>query len=167
MLSKKILIVILTSAFLLLFLFLAIANYPFYGQQRIDMKLGQTTPLISQLGPEVRVVSEDDFQRILESPVYFDIRTMPWFNRAQIYVTFKEDNAIFEGVGGQTAPGFNYFLAEPIVRRHLSGDWNKAVFDFNLNDVYQENNFRRFLLSTDNQEGGEVRIKDITVILFR
>lgn len=162
----KIFIICLAITF---FAFIAILNFPFYGQSKISMTLGENTPKISKLGPPPRVIIEGGYQRVLESPVYFDVRTFPWFKKAQVYITYQEHGQTLEGLGGQTSFGFNYHVQEPIVVRDLQDGWKKAVFEFDLNQVFYNEGLRRFLISTksnDQSEKEELYIQDIKVILF-
>lgn len=152
------------------FFWLVIKNFPFYDQFKIEMKLGQDTSLVSSLGPPPRVKIETDYQKILESPVYFDVRTLPWYKTAQIYLIYQEAGQSLSGLGGQTAPGFNYNVQKPIIVHNLADGWEKAVFEVNLNEVYQEKNFRRFLISTTQEDlitKGELKLKELKILLFK
>ena len=155
---------------LLLLVWLGFKNFPFGGQFQIDMKLNHDTSLITKLGPPPRVEMALDIEKIYESPVYFDVRILPWYKKAQVHLGYQEDGQNLEGMGGQTAAGFNYHVINPTVKQNLEDDWQEAVFDFNLSTVYQENNFYRFLISTtpeDDDIRGEMRIRDLKIILFK
>lgn len=147
---------------------LVILNYPF-DTTFVTMTLGKDTSRISRLGPDVRVPLADGGQLIKESPVYFNLRVLPWYSRAQIIITFDERGSTISKMGGQTAPGFNYFTIEPTVVRSVN-EGTKAIFDFNLADVYQQKNMYRFLIDTEKvgeASEGEVVVKEIKVFLFK
>ncbi len=149
-------------------------NIPYYGNQIIKLDFTKDQPMVSRLGPEVRTKIVDGYLAVLESPVYFDLRSLPWFRTARIYFTFKNDGAQLEGVAPQVGPGWQYHLVEPLVTMDLEDDlpaneagWQKAVFDFKLDTVYQNKNVRRFLISTNHEDQGKLLVKDLTIILER
>lgn len=152
-----------------LVVWLVINNIPHYGIFSIEVTLGQSTSIISNLGPEVRTKVTDDYEAILESPIYFEVRAMPWYNKATVYVTYEpmgEHELV--GLGRHIGPGFNYKVHLPQIIRDLENNNLKAVFEFNLNEFYQEKNVYRFLIDTSRHsyvEGDELRIKELKVIL--
>ena len=164
---------LLSAAALALSGWLGLVNYPFYGQMFITMELGHDTPQISSLGPPSRVHLANGYQQVFEGPVYFNVRTLPWYHRAQIFITYTEQGQTLTGLGGQTAPGFNYQVIAPMVVRILGDGSKKAVFDVNLSWVYEQKNFRRFLLELEPTqldqvgERGELQISEIRVLLLR
>ena len=163
----KIINILLILVVASLIMWLINQNVTCYGQTTVDMVLGQDTKIISQLGPPPRVKLIDDYQVILESPVYFDLRSMPWFNQARLYLIYEEAGAELEGIAGQVGSGWSYHLQEPLLVMDLEDGIKKAVFDFDLTQVYQQKNIRRFLISTKHEEGGEFRVKSLKIILER
>ena len=167
---KKISIKII-SIFLILFaigfgLWLVNKSFPRYGSLIVEPVLGEDQPMISRLGPDVRVRLEDGYQAILENPVYFDLRVMPWFTNARIYFIFKEAGLKLEGIGGKVGPDWQYEMQEPILAQDLEDGWQEAVFDFDLTKLYDQKNIKRFLISIQGEEG-ELRIKPFKIILNR
>jgi len=153
-----------------LLLWLANINIPYGGELIVEMKLGEDQPMITQLGPAVRVKSGAEYQTILETPVYFDLRSMPWFTQAQIRLVYQEAGLELAGLGGQTGPGWGYDLQKPLVFNDLvlaKEGWQEAIFNFDLTKIYQQKNIRRFLLATDPIGGGELKIKNLKIILSR
>ena len=161
----------LISLAVFLLVWLGVKNYPHYGAVKITAELGQSTPLISSLGPEVRTKLGDDYQAVLESPVYFDLRVMPWFNKAEVAVVYASvGQHDLVGLGRHTGPGFSYQVVPPKLVQAVAGGNTKAIFEFNLRDFYQEKNIYRFLLDTSvhqYQPGNELQIKELSVILLR
>lgn len=158
---------IATAVFLITWL--VINNIPHYGIFSVEATLGQSTSIISNLGPEVRTIVADDYEAILESPVYFEVRAMPWYNKATVYVTYEPvgDHELL-GMGRHTGPGFSYKVHLPQIIRGLDSDDRKVIFEFDLNEFYQEKNVYRFLIDTSRHsyvEGDELRIKELKVIL--
>lgn len=140
-------------------------NVPYKGSIIVEMDFEKDQSMITRLGPEVRVKLEEDYASVLESPVYFDLRAMPWFNQAQVYIIFKEQGQKLEGIGPQVGPGWQYEVKTPLLVSQ-DDDWQVAVFNFNLAEVYQQKNIKRFLISTTN-DSGELQIKTLKVILNR
>lgn len=160
------LLLIIFAIFLLIFL--ANKNFPKSGQINFEMKLGKDLPTITKLGPEPRAVLKDGFQSILESPVYFDIRSMPWFKKATITLTFEENGLILEGIGGQADLGWQYDIKKPITVNDLENGQRIAVFSFDLNEIYQKKNIRRFLISlkpSEGQDAKELKIYSLKIVL--
>ena len=161
----KIIAIVLVLLALGLGLWLVNQNVPYYGNLIVNLDLARDQPMISKLGPAVRTIIQNDYLAILESPVYFDLRSLPWFKTARIYLTFKSQGATLAGLAGQVGPAWQYHLLEPLVVMDLSDGWQKAVFDFDLRKLYRQKNVRRFLLSTSHQEDGQLLVKDLTIIL--
>lgn len=159
---------ILIALGVFLVIWLVINNIPHYGIFSVEATLGQSTSIISNLGPEVRTKVTDDYEAILESPVYFEVRAMPWYNKATVYVTYEPMGGHeLLGIGRQTGPGFNYKVHLPLIIRDLENNNLKAIFEFNLNEFYQEKNVYRFLIDTSRHSyvgGDELRIKELKVI---
>lgn len=143
-------------------------NLPSHDVLIVEAVLGQDQPMISKLGPEPRVKIENGYQAVFETPIYFDLRSLPWFRQAQVYLVFQEDGLELEGIGGQVGSGWQYEVKKPIVVTKLDGGWKKAVFEFDLNNIYQQKNIRRFLISAkQNEDSGELRIKLLKIVLNR
>jgi len=148
-------------------------NFPPSNVLIIEAKLGQDLAMISRLGPEPRVKLEKDYQTVLETPIYFNLRTMPWYQQAEIYIIYEEFGQELVGLGGQIGPGFNYNLMKPVVIMDLTvggANLKKAVFKFDLSNIYQQKNLSRFLISTqpvNKYNRGEFHIKTLKVILTR
>ncbi|MFA6254775.1 MAG: hypothetical protein WC675_01925 [Patescibacteria group bacterium] len=168
---KKITFILLILASGGLLLWLVNTNIPSSGELVVEMKLGKDQTMITQLGPAVRVKLNADYQTVLESPVYFDLRSMPWFTKAQVRLVYQEAGLELTGLGGQTGPGWGYDPQKPLVISDLAESeegFQEAVFTFDLTKIYQQKNVRRFLIATDpTGGGGELRIKSLKIILSR
>ncbi|MDX9893267.1 MAG: hypothetical protein RB292_02525 [Patescibacteria group bacterium] len=160
----KILVILLPLG---LGLWLINKNVPVYGDLVINADFQHAQGALSLIGPEIRTKYQDGVLAILESPVYFDLRSLPWFKAARIYLTFKSQGAALEGLAPQVGPGWQYQLIKPMVIMDLDDGWQKAVFEFNLTEIYQAKNVKRFLISTIPQTDGGLLIKDLTIILVR
>jgi hypothetical protein len=144
-------------------------NFPQSGFLLIQAKAGQNQPMLSQLGPEPRIKISQDNQIILEGPVYFDLRAMPWFSTANIYLIYKEGDQGLEGIAGKLGPGWHYKVEPALAISDLDNGYKKAVFRFSLNKFYQEKNVTRFLVSTlpAESEIAGLEIKQLKIILER
>lgn len=164
-----ILTILLGGLALLLLFWLVLANVPYLGVFKIEAQLGQSTPLVSSLGPEVRTKLVDNYQAVLESPVYFEFRALPWFNQARVIVVYQVvQGHDLVGLGRHTGPGFSYELQAPVAVLENQDGSAKAFFDFDLTQFYQEKNIYRVLLDTtahQHEVGSELRILAISVIL--
>lgn len=147
-------------------LWLVNQNFPLSGQIEINAIAAKDQPMLSRLGPEVRVRQEKDYQVILETPVYFDLRFLPWFKQARVQLVFQAVGSKLLGLGGQTGPEWGYDVKKPVLINDLGNGWQEAIFDFDLTKVYQQKNVRRFLISTDPRQG-ELKIKSLKIILIR
>ncbi len=160
------LLLIVFSIFL--FLFLINKNFPRSGQITVEMKLGKDLPAITKLGPEPRVILQNGFQSVLEGPVYFDLRSMPWFKEAIVIIVFLEEEMELEGIAGQSGPGWQYDIKEPFLVNDLEQGLKIALFNFDLDELYQQKNIRRFLISlkpSGQRERPELKIYSLKIIL--
>ena len=150
-----------------LFIWTTYRNFPLVGELIIALPT-ENQRQITRLGPEPRVRITSTNQAILESPVYFDIRVLPWFHTANIEMVFQENGQTLDGIALQSAAGWNYNLKKPDTIEALADGWSKATFIFNLAGGYQVRNVRRFLLSTrhsDPSVRGEMLIQSLHVTL--
>ncbi len=159
--------ILLILAAIGLVLWLINKNFPANGHLEITAVLGQDRPMISSLGPPARVRLEDDYQIILDSPVYFDLRSIRWWKKAQIELVYQEVTRRLLGIGGSTAEEWQYDVKKPVTVIDLGNGWQKAIFYFDLNSIYQQKNIKRFLISSDGQIRDELKIKSIKIILRR
>ncbi|HLC89753.1 MAG TPA: hypothetical protein VJG65_02210 [Patescibacteria group bacterium] len=166
----KIINIFLILFFLGLLLWLFDQNFSLNGQLVIKSNLTKDLPMISKLGPEGRVNLRQSETLILDSPVYFDLRTMPWFKTARMILVYRSDGRILSGIGSQTGPGFSFAVQEPLaVNQRDDGD-SEAVFDFNLASVYRDKNVTRFLIdstSLKDEVGNTISLKSLEIILTR
>src|SRR3989339_324978 len=84
-------------------------NFPASGELVVLLPT-QNGRQISRLGPDPRIRISDGVQTILEGPVYFDVRVLPWFHTAKIELVYKENGQAFDGIAVQSAAGWNYNL---------------------------------------------------------
>jgi len=166
----KIINIFLVLSAIGLVLWLFNKNFSAYDTLIIEASLGEDKAEISRLGPDPRVKLENDYQIIYETPIYFDLRTLPWFEQAQVYLIYQEVGQELVGLGGRSGPAWQYEVLSPVVVTDLADNWHKAVFSFDLDKVYQQKNISRFLISTkslDQENKGELRIRQLKVILSR
>ena len=142
-------------------------NFPADNALVIAASLGEDRPAISQIGPPPRQKLENDDQLILDSPVYFDVRTLPWFKQARIELIYQEGERKLIELGGQVGPGWQYYLVKPVSVISLADGWQKATFYFDLQILLKPKNMTRFLISTSGQPQDQLKIKALTVTLLR
>ena len=164
----KIINILLILGVISLIIWLVNLNFPYYDNLIVQLNPAKDQPMISRLGPEPRIKIEKDYYSILEGPVYFDLRSLPWFSQAKIYLIFKEEGLQFEGIGPQMGATWQYDVKKPYVVLDDADGFKKAVFNFALFDIYQQKNVRRFLISVipiNPESKGELKIKDLKIIL--
>ncbi len=155
--AKKILLKIINLLLIVaaagLGLWLLNMNFPANRQLEINMIAGKNQPMISRLGPDPRIRLEKDYQVILDSPVYFDVRALSWFQNAKIQVVYQEAGRKLDSLAGQNGPGWQYLEKKPYATFETDGGFRVALFEFDLAGLYQQKNIYRFLISS----GGELR----------
>jgi len=152
-----------------LILWLVNQNFPASGELQIKSALAKDLPMISKLGPEGRIKIKDNLTLVLDGPVYFDLRFLPWFKKARIFIQYQPKGRNLEGLGRQIGPGFSYEVQKALLISDFEDGFSQAVFDFDLTRVYQRKNITRFLIETkpSSQLAGELRIKELKIILSR
>ncbi|MDD2807041.1 MAG: hypothetical protein PHW95_00770 [Patescibacteria group bacterium] len=157
--------------FIILFIatisYLIFENFSFFSAQKIVLSTSDQ-PMMTKLGPAVRVTNNDGVQNILAGPVYFDLRSMPWFTQATVYLTFKSAGINLENMAYQTGPGFQYQTVEPLLVEAIGDGWTKATFSFEMSKIYQKRNVRRFLISVSPSDENHIKsliLKELTIYL--
>lgn len=166
--SLKIIKALLILTCVGLILWLINLNFPSSGEMEVNAVLGKDLPIISSLGPSERLKLETDHQAILDNQVYFNLRAMPWFKEAVIYMDYQEDGRKLDGIGGKVSRDWNYQIEKPMAVVDGGNEFLTAVFKFDLNKFYKPKNMTRFLISTSEQrEDGKLRVIALRVILKR
>ncbi|MFA6322669.1 MAG: hypothetical protein WCX71_04310 [Candidatus Buchananbacteria bacterium] len=145
-------------------------NFPRNGQMTVKLNFNQSEPMVSKLGPEGRVKVVDNQAIIYDHPVYFDLRSMPWFNRAQIKITYLPNGRQLDGMAGQVGAGWQYDLIKPLMTKDVGEGYLEANFVFDLDKVYDQKNVRRFLIASSplaHSADNELKVKSIVIILNR
>lgn len=159
-------IIFLTTISVSIILWLVNQNFPATGEYEIIAVLGQDTPRISQLGPPPRVKLENDYQLMLEGPIYFDMRSPRWFDNARIEIEFQNGERTLKGLGGQVgASDWQYLLKEPLEIVDLGNGWQKAIFFFDLDQLHANRNINRFLVDTQGQTPQSLKIRSIKAFI--
>jgi hypothetical protein len=142
-------------------------NFPMSRQIEVNAVLGRDKPMISRLGPDPRLKIEDDYQIILENPVYFDLRSLSWFTQSRIEIVYQEWGRKLVGMAGKVGAEWQYLEIKPLMISDYGDGWQQAVFSFDMTKLYHERNIRRFIISTEGETGSQLKIKSIKVILLR
>lgn len=140
-------------------------NFPSSDQIVITATLGSDRPMISSLGPPSRLKLDYPHQLILDKPVYFDLRSMPWFTRARIELVYREEGRTLVSMAGKVGEPWQYATFKPFVVTTDTDGWQHAIFDVDLTSLYHPKNVRRFLIDTDGPVGAVLRLKTLQVIL--
>ncbi len=161
----------LTLIFVVIFLlWLLNLNFPRSRVQTINLDFFRDQAATTKIGPGDRIKREGDLALIFDSPVYFDLRFMPWFNQARVILVYEPENRSLQGIGYQTGAGFSFSVIKPISEKMTVDNFYEAVFIFDLNKVYRQRNVARFLIETkleDNDRTGNLKIKSLQVNLLR
>jgi len=155
---------------IILGLWLINLNFPINGQRHLSLNFFQDQPMTSKLGPGDRLKQKDDLALIIDHPVYFDLRVLPWFNQARITLIYQSNGRLLEGLGYQTGPGFSFSVIKPISVKEIDQNFSEALFIFDLNKVFTLRNVTRFLIASqidsENIEN-ELIIKSLKINLLR
>jgi len=135
----------------------------FFSLIEIQAQLTKDSPAMSMLGPEPRVRQTNSGAEILDSPVYFDLRTMPWQNNAEIKIIYKENGRMLEALGIKTGPQWQYLLNKNFTKKEAGDGFFESEFRFDLNDAYGEKNIKRMIISTNGYSGQALTIKSLII----
>lgn len=166
----RIIYIVAIIPIMFLIIWLINQNFPRSGQKLISQNFFKDQPMISRFGPEGRIIIKNNLSVIVDHPVYFDLRTMPWFNQALIKIVYQSNGRELEGIAGQVGAGWQYDLKKPLLKKNLTNNFFEADFIFNLNALYNQKNIRRFLVATKkigDQNSNELIIKSLDIILTR
>jgi len=144
------------------------ANFPRSRQLVIPAVFDRDQPMLTRLGPDIRIKMENGEALILDDPVYFDLRSLPWFSRLRVTMVYRENSRLLQGIGGQVGAGWQYDVKTPVANQPLADGYRQAIFDFNLAEVYQQKNVRRFAISTKDAgaDAGEIDIRKLILTLY-
>lgn len=145
-------------------------NFPRNRVLPINLDFFYDQKITSKIGPGDRIKNQDDLASIIDSPVYFDLRFLPWFDQARLVLVYKSEGRILQGLGYQTGPGFSFSVLKPISEKIIVDNFYEAVFIVDLHKVYQKRNITRFLIETkpENQtQAGDLKIKSLQINLIR
>ncbi len=150
-------------------LMLLALNFPLSGTMTTHATLGEDSKIISKFGPEVRVRMQGDYQEIIDSPVYFDYRFMPWFNSARIELVYRESGRTLTGLGLQNGPEFSYDVRREFESIDVGDGFRRVSFDVSTDELYTHRNVTRFLIETKpvDDKGGTFDLYSLTVQLWR
>lgn len=166
--AVKILSVFLALTTSTVFACVTYKNFPVDGELTVTLPTTNQRQ-ITRLGPEPRIRITATNQAIVEGPVYFDIRVLPWFHTAKIEMVYQENGQALDGIALQSAAGWSYNLKKPDSVEVIADGWSKAIFNFDLAGGYQVRNVRRFLIGTqqtDSTARGELTIQSLRVHLL-
>ena len=138
-------------------------NFPATGEVTYTMQLGSDTRAVTRLGPDPRLRLQTGYQEVLEGPIYFDVRIMPWQSQATIKIEYKEINRTLNRVGGKIADPWQFDLRLPVETIDLFDGWKRATFVSDLAPLLAPKNMYRFLIDTTGDTGRVMLIRSLTV----
>ena len=148
-------------------LWLVNQNFPAANQLAVAATLGEDTPMLSSLGPPPRLTLDYPHQLILDTPVYFDLRSLPWFTRARVELRYREEGRTLVGLAGKVGEPWQYAPVMPLLVTTDEDGWQRAIFDVDLTNLMRPKNVRRFLIETVGPAGRALRLKSLDVTLER
>ena len=166
---KTVNILLIISSVGLLF-WLVNLNFPRSRQIDINVEFGKDQPMLTRLGPDSRVKIENGQEAILADPVYFNLRSLPWFKKLRIKIVYQESGRILNGIGPQMSAGWQYEISKPIASSTRNDGLTEAYFDFDLGKIYQINNVRRFAISSSliaGADNGQINIESLNITLYQ
>ena len=163
----KIVALILTLAAIGLGLWLVNKNLPATNQLVVAAEFGRETPMLSSLGPPPRLTLDYPHQLILDSPVYFNLRSLSWFTRGRIELVYREEGRTLVSLAGKVGEPWQYATLPPLVITKDDEGWQHAIFDVDLTSLYHPKNIRRFLIDTSGPVGQPLRLQRLQITLER
>ena len=148
-------------------LWLVNQNFPATNQLAVNATLGTDTPMLSSLGPPPRLTLDYPHQLILDTPVYFDLRSLPWFTRARVELRYREEGRTLVGLAGKVGEPWQYASFTPLLVTTDEDGWQRAIFDVDLTGLMHPKNVRRFLIETTGPVGRALRLKSLDITLER
>ena len=110
------------------------------------------TSRVTELSPGNRLWpleknNNECWQRIGDSPVYFYARTPQKFERAVVTIKFKNPVGQKFQVGPQVVKDEWQWRLQDIAEIKKEGEWSVAILNFDLENIYQNANHMRWLIS--------------------
>ncbi len=158
---------LLTLAAIGLGLWLGNKNFPATNQLGVAAELGRAAPMLSSLGPPLRLTLDYPHQLILDAPVYFDLRSVSWFTRARLELVYREEGRTLVSVAGKGGEPWQYATSRPLLVTTDDEGWQHSIFEVDLTSLYHPKNIRRFLIDTSGPVGRPLRLKSLQVTLER
>lgn len=149
---EKIFHYLIIAIFVVFPLYILVRNFPLSGTISQSANFSENSPFIFDIGPDPRVIKGPDALVILEGPIYFDTRVMPFFNEVRISITYQQRGLKLEGLGRQTGQGFSYEVLKPALLSEENG-WITAEWDIRSDNFYTERNVTRVLLDIMDEAG--------------
>jgi len=168
---KKTIIYFLTTFIIIILLGFSLIlinkNIPASGYLKFSAQLGKDTAMISSLNPVANVSLVDDYQNILDNQVYFDLRSLNWFNGGWIELVYQPIGRQLVGLSIQRGDSLLDEVKKPLSDINLSDGWRQAFFYFDFSVPLNKKNIRRFTIESVGQPGDVLKIKSINIILER
>jgi hypothetical protein len=170
----KILRIIFILIILVILIWLFVLDFVPGEKLEINYDFCNKESMITELSPgnrlwSIKEVNNECFQDIAASPVYFDIRVPQYFNSAEIEVKYiKSDGEEFK-IGPQVIKNEWIWMLQDIQEIEKIGESQIGKAQFNLENVYQNSNIMRWLISAPTVEENKevISISNIKIVLYK
>lgn len=178
MFLKRILIVariVLVFSVLIFFSVIANSHVPLTGVKRIEYVFDRPHGSIGVMRPPVRYRVEmnngQSAARIMEDPVYFDIRTALPYERMEFLVRYRNESPYpFRVAARSSREGWSFDSYE--FETHSDGAWTVGRTTIDLATVVRHNGKYTFALSIpglvlETSNGASVIVRSLSINLYR
>lgn len=122
------------------FLWIVNENIPLAGIKKIAYTFGTPNGIITQLRPMARlgqsgVENGTSFQKIIENPVYFDVRTPVTYDTMVVEVLYKNHTSHELGVGIKQFWTQTDFFVTPFKEIGTQGEWKMGRAEISLKGI--------------------------------
>lgn len=115
-------------------------NVPIAGIKKIMYTFGTPNGIVTQLRPMARLGQNGiengiSYQKIIEDPVYFDVRTPITYDTMSVEVLYKKHTSRQFGLGIKQFPTQISFFTAPFVSVGTEGEWNMGRVEIPLQGI--------------------------------
>ncbi len=149
-------------------------HIPFAGVRVIEYTSGVQNGVVTRPHPldRVRTDEEKKIERLIEDPVYFEVKAPVSYNRATIRVRYQNRTAIPIRMGLLRNANPNDVLFSPLIEAGKDGEWSIATAQVDLSKTQRINGRYHFLFSMpgvrfERPENGYLVLSHVTLRLER
>ena len=174
MMSVRNIKIILFIVIITILLWLFILDFVPGEKLEINYNFCERKPMITELSPgdrlwPIKKINNNCSQDIAASPVYFDTRAPQYFDSAKVEIKYKNLNNQEFKLGPQIIKDEWMWQLQDVIEIDKIGEWQTGKAEFNLNNIYQNSNVMRWLISAPTIEENKtiITISKIKIIFYK